>query len=314
MRNIIRIFALALFVNLTLALHAESYWSKTEAWFPSIDSVCNDKVDVFYIVSTEVISAADKDGRKQYRSTLTPDDRKAFTGEMAYVRRHMFGSEFNYITPFYHQFTFEAIMLPDSAYNAVFNDVSKEICDAFDYYMEHLNKGRRFIVAGFSQGAMLTLQLLRHMNDEQYERMVAAYSIGYRLSEADLQHRHINAANGCCDKQKTISFNTVMSNDAIWDLVGEGAATCINPVNWRTDATPASLIFQGDTLTLCVDTVTNMIIAKSQTPDTYRKWMDNVPVFAQAGAKRDNLHHWDLLFYCDCIHRNAILRAYGEQK
>ena len=54
--------------------------------------------------------------------------------------------------------------------------------------MKNQNNGHRFILAGFSQGAMLTIDLLKHMTDEQFSRMVANYMLGYRLSEKDLQH------------------------------------------------------------------------------------------------------------------------------
>lgn len=291
-----------------------SYWESHNAWHNFTSTADTQKVDVFYIVSTNVATATNKDGSKQYTAELNSQDRTYISAELEYARQKLFGNQFNFFAPYYHQFTFESISLPDSAFNAVFTTVSNEVCDAFDHYMNHFNNGRKFIIAGFSQGAMMTLQLLRHMNDKQFSRMIAAYSIGYRLSPDDISHPHITPASNETDLQTTISFNTVMNNNAIWNAVGKDAATCINPINWQTDSTPASFVFGDDTLTIHIDTTTNMLIAQSQKPENYKQWMKRNPVFSQSGVSTENLHHWDILFYSEHIRRNAIQRSYGLRK
>lgn len=288
----------------------ESIWDAPTMWYQSEKPYDTAKIDVIYLVSTEVFSAVDSAGNVVWQSQLTPADRTSITGEMAWIEQNMFYDNFNIVAPYYHQFTFDAITkLTQNQFDSIYKKVAIDVCEAFDYYMEHNNQGRRFILAGFSQGAMLTLDLLRHMTDKQYEHMIACYTLGYRLSTADLQHPHIKAAQGEKDNGVVISFNSTQSPDAIWPLVSEGAATCINPVNWHTDATPAKFTFEGTTNEVHVDETSHALIVTSDTPSYFDGFYDAAPFFLQAGVSRKNLHHWDLLFYTSHIHDNALLRA-----
>ena len=261
------------------------------------------------MVSTDVLSAKDAEGNELWRTTLSPEDKEAISGEIAWVEENIFYDDFNLHSPYYHQFTFEAIKLyPGESFRAVYQDVTKEVCEAFDYYMENVNKGRPFVLAGFSQGAMLTLELLRHMTDEQYSRMVACYTIGYRVSAEDLQHPHINAARGETDRGVVISFNSVQTLQAKWDLVSAGAAACINPINWKTDSTPAKFTYLDFENEVRVDTDNNLLMVESERADYFTAEMRRLSFFAEVGVSELNLHHWDLLFYGKQIHDNALKR------
>ena len=300
-----------LFAALTVACgHADSIWSDSGMWYQSENAYDGSRIDVLYLVSTEVLSAKDAEGNVSWMSQLVPEDRDAMRGEMAWVEKNMFHGEFNLSAPYYHQFTFDALcQLDGDRFKEVYRRVAEEACQAFDYYMEHENRGRPFILAGFSQGAMLTLDILRHMSDEQYSRMIACYTIGYRLSAEDLQHPHIKAATDESGRGVVVSFNSTQTRDAIWPLVSEGAATCINPFNWKTDATPASFCFNGTANTVHVDTEENVLIVETDDPQYYRSYYDAATFYQDAGVSPCNLHHWDLLFYAGQIHDNALLRS-----
>lgn len=287
-------------------------WNAPESWYSSEQAYDSAKVDVFYIVSTEVLSAEDSTGTELWQSQLIAADRAAMAGEMAWVEENMFYDDYNVIAPYYHQFTFDALQIPDAMFDSVYLHVAEEVCDAFDYYMEHVNDGRPFVLAGFSQGAMLTLDVLRHMTDEQFERMIACYTIGYRLSEADLTHPHIQAAIGETDRGVVISFNSTMSSEAIWPVVADGAAVCINPINWRTDTTSATFCFEGTQNRIRVGEKEKVLIVTTDSPEYYHAFYDHASFFLEAGVSRDNLHHWDLLFYAERIHDNALKRGERE--
>lgn len=285
-------------------------WSTAADWYQPAYSSDTSKVDVFYLVSTDVLTAKNESGGVSYLAMLTPDDKKNMDEEFGFIKKNIFQDDFNFIAPYYHQFTFEAISLPADTFNILYKDVADEVCGAFDYYMRYQNNGRRFILAGFSQGAMLTLDLLKHLTDEQYSRMVAAYVIGYRLSAEDLSHPHIKAATGEGDPHAVISFNSVLSNAGIWNFVTQGAVTCINPLNWRTDSTPAELSYEEDSGTVHIDTTTHVLIVNMANNEKYRKYMDDSPVYSS--VNHDNLHHWEPLFYANTLHQNAMKRAYGN--
>lgn len=290
-------------------------WSNEARWFQSGDRYDTSKVDVIYFVSTDVLSAKDSKGRVAWQSQLIPSDVEAMSGEIAWVNKNMFYDDFNFSSPLYHQFTFDAIWQLDRKTfdKTVYNKVSREACEAFDYYMAKKNNGRPFILAGFSQGAMLTVEILKHMTDKQLSRMIACYTIGYRLSAEDLQHPNIKAATGETDKGVVISFNSTQTREAIWPFLCEGAATCINPVNWRTDSTPATFTFDGTTNEVHVDKQTNVLLVKTDSTEYFHCYFDKATFFKDAGVSIDNLHHWDLLFYSRMIHDNALKRA-GKKK
>ena len=64
----------------------------------------------------------------------------------------------------------------------------------------------------------------------------------------------------------TICYNSVSDIRYIQPIVAEPCAMCINPVNWRTDATPATL---SDTITVSADTDRHVLIVKGYSGDEY---------------------------------------------
>ncbi|MDO4950056.1 MAG: DUF3089 domain-containing protein [Bacteroidales bacterium] len=290
----------------------ETPWDAADAWYADGDSMAVGKADVFYVVSTNVARASDDRGNPLVRATLNADDRKYMDLEFAFVKRHIFRDDFNFIAPYYHQLTFETLCGHPSEAAAAYPDVAAEVCKAFDHYMAHHNNGRPFILAGFSQGGMIMVDLLKHLTEEQYSRLIATYMIGYRLTDTDLRHPHIHAAQADSDRQVVVSFNSVASKAGVWSLVAADAATCMNPVNWHTDSTPAQFVYQGDTCTVRVDTLGQVLIVTSQHKERYEQWMQDNPLYSSTNISLDNLHHWDLLFYTDQLHHNAVIRAYNH--
>lgn len=262
----------------------------------------NAPADVFYLVSTNVGHSLDADGKESYTALLNDDEKAAFLKEFDYVHA-AFSDSLNFFAPYYHQYTMATISLPEKQQEAIHESVLDEICKSFDWYMSELNHGRPFILAGFSQGSEHILGLLKHMSDEQYSRCIAAYSLGYRVSEEDLADPHINAAQSEKDLGVTISFNSVADVSAIWPLVTEGAAACINPVNWCTDATPASFEYNGETATVHVDTTEHVLIVEGIDPSSC------YPAGLSEYCKLGNFHLGDLIFYSEYIGQNARRRA-----
>lgn len=287
---------------------SSSMYSSDDMWYQTGDTIDEGKVDVFYIVSTEVLSSVDSLGNISYQALLTPDDRKAIDGEFAFVKRNYCKDDYNLFAPYYHQFNFEALGLPESHFAEVYAEVGKEVCEAFDYYMEYKNQGRPFALIGFSQGAMLIRDLLRHMSPSQYRQMVAAYMLGYRLSAEDLECEQIIDASDETTRGVTVSVNSVMNVESAWETVCKDAVTSINPVNWRTDSTPASLNFLGDTLTVTLDEASCLLVVDVPNPEPYREWMRANQAYRMSNVSEDCLHRWDLLFYAEKINENIIIR------
>jgi len=282
-------------------LYTDRIWENEKAWCKSRE--INDNYgDVFYLTSTNVLQSRRSDGTISYTSLLSPQDMDVLEKENRYIEARVFSDSLNFFAPYYHQFTLETVGLEKQQYDSVYNEVSKEVCEAFDYYIKHENKGRKFVLAGFSQGAMLVKDVLKHMSEDDYSRMVAAYVLGDGISEEELQSSRIKPATGPLDKGVTVSFNSVADIDYIWPLVWNNSVCCINPVNWMTDSTPAKFEYKGQTLTASIDKDYQVLVVKGFTG----KWDPGFILPWPEG----NLHHYEILFYAPMLGQNAKDRMY----
>lgn len=260
----------------------------------------NNKVDVFYIVSTNVWEQEDS-----YYVHLSEEQQTLMQQEMDYVHAAL-GDAVNFYSPMYHQLTLDGFHNLDSVQIRM-TPVIKEVQAAFDEYMENVNSGHDFVLMGFSQGAMLALELTKNLTEEQSKKLIATYLLGYRLTEDDIQNPNVKPAEDATSRGVTISFNTVADTSAVWPMLSDGAAICINPITWTTDTTSATLIYNGDTSVLYVDFEKNILVAPQI---TYEKYYPKTFVgFCPEG----NLHLGDLLFYLPVIRENIIQRSVCTQ-
>ncbi|RJP67055.1 MAG: DUF3089 domain-containing protein [Ignavibacteriales bacterium] len=113
---------------------------------------------------------------------------------------------------------------------------------AFDYYIKNYNNGRPFILAGHSQGSNVLLYLLSGYMKEHpdvYSRMIAAYVIGYSVTQKFLANNtHLKFAEGADDTGVIISFNTQSPDvQAGANVLVLDGALVINPITWTRDET-----------------------------------------------------------------------------
>ena len=262
----------------------------------------NAPVDVFYIISTETGDYNDADGQVcHYADTRNETIRAAMQSEMAGVDNLLCGG-LNYFSPYYRQCTLESFT-SDSLAQARFANAMKDVSRAFQHYLKNLNHGRPFVLMGFSQGAMAVIDLLKQMPDSVYSRMVAAYVLGWRITDSDLaQSGHIVAAKDSNDLGTTICYNSVRDNSCAIPLISDGNRIAINPANWRTDATPVTLVspISPDTLTLTLDTISKLLIVSGYSRSDYM-----LPLIGREG----NYHCLEISLYSEMLKRNIALRA-----
>ena len=151
-----------------------------------------------------------------------------------------------------------------------------DVYAALDYYFENLNQGRPYFLAGHSQGSRLSYIVLADYMKEHpdyYAKMIAAYCIGDSLTQQYLEDNpHVKAAQAADDLGVVVSWNTEgPANKGKPSLVVAPGAICINPLNWRTDETPA-----GPELNL-----------GSYVPHLLTPGMDEIPIKADAVIDRE---------------------------
>ena len=252
--------------------------------------------DVFYIISTNVMQAHDDNGNEIYNSRLTPSDTLALFAEKEFVRTH-YAEGLRFFAPYYEQFTMRALIAPRDTMVKAYEHSKADIKRQFNEYINKQNGGRPYVLMGFSQGAMLVLDLLKEMSDEDYANCKGVYAIGYRIAEQDTTGTRVRPATDALSGN-IVSFNSTMTPETTWDAIAGNAITCINPLNWRTDSIPATMTYEGDTLTVSVHPTLNELIVEGIDVNKYT--MPGAEPYYKPGC----LHHWDILFYIDEIKKN----------
>ncbi len=164
------------------------------------------------------------------------------------MERGIYENSARMFSPYYRQMSMNAYRLDKDqqaqARAVAYNDISA----AFRWYLDNENGGRGFILAGFSQGSDMCLELLKeYFGGDSAEAMalrsklIAVYSIGWSVTEEmAAAYPQIVPAKGETDTGVVISFDC---EDGSLDgtLVNPAGtrALSINPLNWKTDGTKA---------------------------------------------------------------------------
>ena len=167
--------------------------------------------DVFYVVSTWEKDWTDAKGRPvHYADVWKPEHRDRMAIEINGVADYMTPGN-RFYSPFYRHATIDAFVTRDEDYIYERTRLSmKDVCDAFDRFVEGRDASRPLVIAGFSQGGMAVVELLKHMSDETYSQLAAAYVMGYKVTDEDMAScPHIKPAERADDTGVTICYNTV---------------------------------------------------------------------------------------------------------
>lgn len=255
--------------------------------------------DIFYIVSTWEVDWEDSAGHtSHYADVWNVEHRNHMAIEMNGVADYMSPGN-RFYSPYYRHATIEAFLSrnEDTIYNRT-RLAMNDICEAFDLFQSRRDKSRPFIIAGFSQGGMAVVELLKHMDDDTYNQMAAAYILGYKVTPQDtMQCHHIKSAQGEKDLGVTICYNTVKDVKYINPVI---ASTCIgiNPVNWRTDDTPAIL---HDSITVILSPEHHVIVVSGYSGSEYTPYQDFINV--------GDIHSCEPWLYSECLQRNIGVRT-----
>lgn len=221
-------------------------YSKKSDWL-YLPKKANKPVDTFFIYSTQY------DNEDADAPDLAPmDDMSHRLGAQGVFRGQapLFKGVTNVYAPYYRQTNMKKFseMSPDQVMKYQRHEQKLDICRALDYYFEHYNNGRPFIIFGHSQGAMMTLVVLEDYmkrHPEYYRRMLAAYAIGFSVTKTDLAcYPYLRFAQGARDTGVVVSWNTEgkKNHDQSNFVVAPVGSIAINPINWKRDETyaPAS--------------------------------------------------------------------------
>ena len=305
-----------------------------EKWETKIDYANNDNwlakndtgkdVDVIYFYSTTFNKASD-----DAPDIADIDDVGMRTGAQVELKLQasVFEEDCNVYAPYYRQISapYALTLSDEEADDLLRYSASQDPSRALDYYFEHYNNGKPFILAGHSQASqILTMILSDYMKEhpEYYDRMIAAYVIGYSVTEDYMKaNPHLKFAEGADDTGVIISYNTEGpgNKDQHNAVVVEGAIS-INPLNWKRDETYASASEnKGALLTVGeitagvadarIDLERGVVVCESVDPAVY-----GIPESAHALFGPESFHNCDYGLYYMNLRENVKVRIAAFNK
>lgn len=223
-------------------------------------------------------------------------------------------------SPYYRQMSINAYNLSAEDFALAENNACLDVFAAFRYYLENENDGRPIILAGFSQGAELCIKLLKEFFSDTaegrklYSRLIAVYAIGWRVTDGDINEcSHIVPAKAEDDLGAVIAYECEDGTVTGSIIIPEGVKTySINPLNWKTDGTPADsslnkgAVFgeEGAVPGFCgayIDESRGSLIVPGINAEEFPKVLDIFP---------DGCYHlYDIMFFYTNLKENVAVRT-----
>ncbi len=202
------------------------------------------EVDVFFVHPTTFFGTAG------WNQSLDDDSTNQLTNTFVLrSQASVYNSCCKVYAPRYRQATIYSFMDRSgdgtSALQLAYGDVER----AFDYFIEHYNQGRPFILAGHSQGSVHVRTLLetRITGTKLRERLVATYPIGFSI-DRELMAKAVPDVPVCKSAEQigcAVTWNSI--GPEAMKFADTSKNICVNPLTWRADgaAAEASLNLGG---------------------------------------------------------------------
>ena len=269
-------------------------------WYTERNDATGIGADIFYVVSTWEFDWSDSTGRtSHYADVWSEQHRSDMKIEQSKVAAYM-GEGNNFYAPYYRHITLDSwATLNEDTIARRAELAMADVKQAFDWFQAHRDASRPFVLAGFSQGGKAVVELIKHIDDDTMQNLVAAYVLGYKVTPTDTTEcKRFHAAQGADDLGVTICYNTVKDVKYIQPIIAAPCAMCINPVNWRTDATPATI---ADSITVTLAQGYNVLVATGYAATEYQPILGIINV--------GDIHGCEPWLYSECLRENIALRV-----
>ncbi len=189
------------------------------------------------------IIAPTVDMQDEYNMSMDDEKTKAnFLGALN-MERGIYEDSARMFAPYYREGAMKIYAMTPKEREPYLQFAYKDVARAFEYYLENENHDRPIILAGFSQGADHCYRLLEdYFGDEKMQdKLVAVYAIGWPCTtEMVEKYPQIRPATGETDTGVVISIDCESPDVDDTFITPKGTkAYTINPLNWKTDGTPA---------------------------------------------------------------------------
>ena len=165
----------------------------------------------------------------------------------------VFNESCNIYAPEYRQATYFSFFDKNKNGIKALDLAYSDIENAFDYFIEHFNDDKPFIIAGHSQGALHTHRLIKQRieNSSLQKRFICAYAIGYMIPEKSfndlfptIKKSESNIDTNCLVTWSTVveGFQRSREKTPFWTPAGWNAEpmyqkiVSTNPFSWTNDS------------------------------------------------------------------------------
>jgi hypothetical protein len=215
------------------------------------------KADVFFIHPTTYLSGGPANARYDEPGVTSAQIDRGVLRFQASV----FNACCRIYAPHYRQASLHAFMgASDAAAQSAFELAYADVQRAFEYYLEHENRGRPFLIASHSQGSLHALRLLqeRIMGRAAQRQLVVAYVIGYDIPLA-VEQRGISLCRSPSQTGCLIDWNTYKEGasdearqehrlvwiDGRYQHLSGRPLVCVNPLTWTLGGEAAAELNLG---------------------------------------------------------------------
>jgi Protein of unknown function (DUF3089) len=207
----------------------------------------------------------------------------------------------------------------------------QDVLRAFDYFIQHYNQGRPFILAGHSQGSLHLQRLLkdRVIDSPLKDRLVAVYAIGIDFSQSNLT-RDLPGIHVCESAEQIgclVSWNSVGPKVTRRDDMKDNI--CVNPLTWMANDARADRSLNEGGVSYPSDTRGDLVHLQPTHADMNSEHAAIDVGVADAQCRdgmllvtgirsryytsrplgRDNYHIYDYSFFHTSVRKNAIARV-----
>jgi hypothetical protein len=187
--------------------------------------------DVFFLHPTTLTSREDSSWNASFSDAAI----NAKTDYSSILYQASAFNEFRVFAPRYRQAHLRSYYTIDTAAKVAFDLAYEDIRNAFQYYLDHENKGRPIVIASHSQGSTHAQRLLKEFFDKPVadKKLVAAYILGMYIPGD--YFTHLKPCSNASETGCFVGWRTYKKGYVPDFVVKEkGTGVVVNPLTWTT--------------------------------------------------------------------------------
>ena len=266
------------------------------------DQQADARVDVFFLHPTTYVTSDGWNQPLEDDATNQSTDEAVMRGQAS-----AFNACCRVFAPRYRQATLAAFFDQNGHGPRALDLAYQDVVAAFRYFIDELNEGRPFILAGHSQGSRHADLLLAEqiVGNPVANRLVAAYPVGFEIDGS-------NGLPVCTAPTQTgcqVTWNTVGPRAGA--LFASPANICVNPLTWAAAGAAAPHDLNLGAVNFDGDASYEQGAADAQCVDDGRLLVSDIRSnrYTQRPLGRDNYHIYDYALFYVNVRQNAQARV-----